>query len=129
MELRVARHTNNLQILIDFYTSTLGLIVLGSFEDHAGYNGVFLGEENSNWHIEFTEDSNVANHHPDEDDLLVFYFPGEHERNTIKQNFIDSNISEMVPKNPYWKKNGVCFKDPDGYGIILAINNLSAENQ
>ncbi len=121
MELRVARHTNNLQRLIDFYTTHLELQVLGSFKDHAGYNGVFLGIKDTTWHLEFTEDKTSPNHHADEDDLLVFYFSSEQERGRIKQLFFDSNVPELSPKNPYWKQNGIYVKDPDGFGIMLAL--------
>lgn len=121
MELRVARHTGDLKKMIGFYTSNLGMEVLGSFEDHDGYNGVFLGMKNESWHLEFTEDSVEPDHHPDEDDLLVFYFSNEEERYMVRQNFMKSGIVESVPKNPYWQQNGILFKDPDGYGIILAV--------
>ncbi|TSJ44155.1 hypothetical protein FO440_08280 [Mucilaginibacter corticis] len=72
MKLRVARHTSNLKPLISFYTTVLGLDVIGSFTDHAGYDGVFIGGKNSEWHLEFTTSANNADHHADEDDLLVF---------------------------------------------------------
>lgn len=48
MIFRNARHTKNLKSIIQFYTSVLELEVLGSFENHNGYDGVFIGKENTN---------------------------------------------------------------------------------
>lgn len=42
MIFRVARHTNNITAIQDFYTQVLGLKLLGSFEQHDGYDGIFL---------------------------------------------------------------------------------------
>lgn len=41
--LRVARATDDLEALLRFYRDGLGLTVLGSFADHAGFDGVMLG--------------------------------------------------------------------------------------
>ena len=29
----------------------------------------------------------------------------------------------VVPMNPYWQKNAVAFKDPDGFQLLLTIGN------
>ena len=52
MKFRVARHTNNLKAITTFYTGVLGLKIFGSFEDHNTYNGVFLGLQGLDWHLE-----------------------------------------------------------------------------
>ena len=36
-----ARHSNNLDTLIDFYQNIIGLEKRGGFKDHNGYDGVF----------------------------------------------------------------------------------------
>ena len=36
------------------YCHGLGLRIVGSFEDHDGFNGVMLGLEGSSYHFEFT---------------------------------------------------------------------------
>jgi catechol 2,3-dioxygenase-like lactoylglutathione lyase family enzyme len=46
MKFRVARHTNDLDKIKTFYTTVLGFEVLGSFEDHDSYDGLFLGKPN-----------------------------------------------------------------------------------
>lgn len=118
MNLRVARHTSVLQPLIDFYTGILGLHIIGQFKDHDNYDGVFLGGKNAAWHLEFTVSEDAPKHHPDEDDLLVLY-PSVDEYGSIKQKIADNNIPLIQPKNPYWKKNGLCIKDPDGFGVMI----------
>jgi len=120
MKLRVARHTSNLQPLINFYTTLLGLEVIGDFKDHAGYNGVFIGGKNTGWHLEFTQSTEAPSHQSDEDDLLVFYVSGE-EYKTIMERTVANNIATVEPKNPYWKENAITVVDPDNYRIVVTI--------
>lgn len=124
MKLRVARHTTHLQSLINFYTVVLGLNVIGSFKDHAGYNGVFIGGKNSGWHLEFTESADAPEHITDEDDLLVFYVSAE-EYKAINERILDNDIKPVPPKNPYWKENGTTILDPDGFRIVISITNTA----
>lgn len=42
--LRVARPTDHLEQVVRFYTEGLGLTVVGSFEDHEGFDGVILSK-------------------------------------------------------------------------------------
>jgi hypothetical protein len=48
MTFRFARHTNNLEQLKSFYIYILGLELLGGFENHNGYDGVFIGKQEEN---------------------------------------------------------------------------------
>ena len=73
MKFRIARHTTDLNRIIDFYGRILGLKVLGEFKDHHSYSGVFLGIPGESWHLEFTLSDAAPVHQPDDDDLLVFY--------------------------------------------------------
>ena len=74
--LRVARPTDRLDEVLRFYTDGLGLIRLGAFEDHDGFDGVMLGVPGSSYHLEFTRKrGHVAGRAPTEDNLLVFYLP------------------------------------------------------
>lgn len=120
MKFRYARHTNQLEKLSDFYTTILGLELLGEFRNHAGYNGVFLGIVNQDWHLEFTQSKELAVHNFDEDDVLVFYPSNNLEFETIESNLKKHQIEILKAKNPYWQENGICFEDPDGYKIVLA---------
>lgn len=119
MKFRVARHTDNLNPVINFYTKILGLEVLGSFKDHDGYDGVFIGKSGADWHFEFTTSNEPAQHKPDEDDLLVFYPASAEEHTAITARFAKHSIPPAEPKNPYWKVNGTLYKDPDGFGVML----------
>ncbi len=104
MKFRYARHTNDLKSLIKFFTEVIGLKKFGGFENHSGYNGVFLGYPPLDWHLEFTESNAKVDHRPDEDDLIVFYFNSEEELNTIKKNIENSGIPLIKSKNSYWQK-------------------------
>lgn len=121
MNLRVARHTSNLESIIHFYKNILGLDILGEFKNHNDYDGVFLGKENMSWHLEFTVSNLKPDHKPDEDDLLVFYINNPQEYSALKEKFKDNGIEEIIPKNPYWQENGVNYLDPDGFGIIISV--------
>jgi len=121
MKLRVARHTVDLQLIINFYHELLGLEVLGNFEDHNGYNGVFLGLKNAHWHLEFTTSTQAPQHKPDEDGLLVFYQYSAADYEALQQKFEAYNINKIAAKNPYWNTNGCTYLDPDGYSIVIAL--------
>ena len=42
MTFRFARHTNDLEQIKSFYIAILGFELLGTFENHNGYDGVFI---------------------------------------------------------------------------------------
>ncbi|MDD7886189.1 VOC family protein [Flavivirga sp. 57AJ16] len=125
MTFRVARHTNNLSEIEAFYINVIGFENLGSFKNHDGYDGVFLGLPSSDWHLEFTSTKEPVNHEFDDDDLLVFYPSTEEVFQKIMQNIKINNIKIIKPKNPYWKKNGVHILDPDGYGLIISAQKTN----
>jgi catechol 2,3-dioxygenase-like lactoylglutathione lyase family enzyme len=120
MKLRVARHTADLQPILAFYRDLLGMELLGCFNDHSEYDGIFLGIPDAPWHLEFTVSNDPPVHTPDEDDLLVFYV-GEKEFSVLTEKLRSARIPEVIPKNPYWKDNGITFSDPDGFRIVLTI--------
>jgi catechol 2,3-dioxygenase-like lactoylglutathione lyase family enzyme len=121
MKFRIARHTEDLNRMIDFYGRILGLKVLGEFKNHLNYDGVFLGSPSSDWHLEFTVSGIPPIHFPDDDDLLVFYASSIAEFNTIKERLIANRVKHVKPKNPYWERNGITFEDPDGFRIVLSV--------
>ena len=73
MKLRVARHTNDLENIKSFYVNILGLEILGGFENHNNYEGIFIGKPSENWHLEFTKSKEKININCNEEDYLVFY--------------------------------------------------------
>jgi extradiol dioxygenase family protein len=120
MIFRIARHTNTIDKISTFYTEVIGLEVLGSFNDHEGYDGIFLGKKDLDWHLEFTSSDSVAKQVWDEDDFLVFYPKSVEEYESIIKNIEIQKVDVHVPKNPYWIENGILLRDPDGYGVIVS---------
>lgn len=125
MKFRFARHTNNIDKLRLFYTNILGFEVLGSFENHNNYDGIFLGKQNLDWHLEFTQTDEIVAFNFNEDDILVFYPETIVEFDVLIENISKNNIYFIASKNPYWNTNGKMILDPDGYRII--ISNLKAK--
>lgn len=121
MKLRVARHTNDFAPLIEFYGEALGLEQLGEFSDHDGYDGMFLGKEGADWHLEYTKSDETPNHHPDDDDLLVFYVETKQEYIELNRRIQSKGFRSVEPVNPYWKANGTTYVDPDGFRIVISI--------
>lgn len=129
MTIRFARHTNNLEKIKSFYTDVIGFELLGSFENHNNYSGVFIGKSNLDWYFEFTQSNEIVNHCFDEDDIFVFYPNTLIEFNNIINNIAKNKITTIKAKNPYWNNPEVTINkmitDPDGYHII--ISNLKAK--
>jgi catechol 2,3-dioxygenase-like lactoylglutathione lyase family enzyme len=121
MIIRFARHTSDLQRVEDFYTAIVGLQKLGEFRNHDGYDGIFLGLPNLDWHLEFTTSNETPISTFDEDDALVFYLNTEDELRAMKHKLQSLQMKLEQPKNPYWTKNGTMISDPDGYKIIFTI--------
>jgi catechol 2,3-dioxygenase-like lactoylglutathione lyase family enzyme len=120
MVLRVARHTNNLEKTEAFYVNILGFERLGGFQNHNNYDGVFIGKPDLDWHFEFTESNDKANHHFDEDDIVVLYPNTILEYNNLLDSISNNNISIITSKNPYWNQNGKMVLDPDGFRIVIS---------
>ena len=120
MKLRFARHTNNLEKNKSFYIDVLGLELLGSFENHNNYDGIFLGKLNLNWHLEFTKSDEIVKFNFNEEDYLVFYPENESEYSEILNRIVKNEIKFLKSKNPFWNENGKLFLDPDGFGIIIS---------
>lgn len=100
MILRFARHTRGLHCIEIFYTKIIGLNKLGSFENHNGYNGIFLGLENTDWHLEFTASEESPKSVFDQDDALVQEIEIEPEQVDIfKVEYHQSFIKDWLSNN------------------------------
>src|SRR5262244_292189 len=78
--LRVARPTDHLTEVVQFYRDGLGFGVLYEFTDHDGVGGIMLGHKGATYHLEFTRKrGDTAGRAPTEDNLVVFYLPDEVE--------------------------------------------------
>ncbi len=120
MEFRFARHTNDLEQLISFYIKILGMEILGGFQNHNGYDGVFIGKTNENWHLEFTKSEEIIDFNFGDEDILVFYPKTRLEYDSILEKINKYSIKIIKAKNPYWNENGKMLLDPDGYRIVIS---------
>ncbi len=125
--LRVARPTDHLQEVVRFYTAGVGLTVLGSFEDHAGFDGVMLGVAGGPYHLEFTSRrGHAAGRAPTEDNLLVFYLPDLQEWQAAVDRMEQAGYAPVPSFNPYWDRLGRTYADPDGYRVVFQRASWSA---
>jgi catechol 2,3-dioxygenase-like lactoylglutathione lyase family enzyme len=120
IHLRVTRPTDDLEAVTRFYRDGLGLEVIDSFADHAGFDGVMLGHAGGTYHLEFThQHGHSVGRAPTPDNLLVFYLPDRIEWEQAVQRMIDRGYSPQPSYNPYWDVNVKTFEDPDGYRVVL----------
>jgi len=118
--LRVARPTDNFDQVVRFYTEGLGLTVLGSFQDHDGFDGIMLGVSGSSYHLEFTrKGGHSAGRAPTEDNLIVFYLPDQTGWQTVVDRMTSVGYQPVRAFNPYWDRHGHTYEDPDGYRVVL----------
>jgi catechol 2,3-dioxygenase-like lactoylglutathione lyase family enzyme len=118
--LRVARPTDDLAAVTRFYKDGLGFAVVGEFQDHDGFDGLMLGHAGSGYHLEFThKHGHEAGRAPTEDNLLVFYIVDREEWERAVRRMERFGYAQVEPFNPYWKKQGATFSDPDGYRVVL----------
>lgn len=118
--LRVARPTDRLNEVVQFYVGGLGLERLGSFENHEGFDGVIVGTPGAPYHLEFTHQrGHIAGKAPTEDNLLVFYLPDRSEWTAVIERMESAGYEPVPSLNPYWDRNGRTFEDPDGYRVVL----------
>ena len=135
-QVRVARPTNQLHEIIRFYGEGLGLKQIGSFQGHAGYDGVMFGLPGREYHLEFTaaaegvgsresaagvEELNTAASFapPSRDNLLVLYLPDCGAIERIAKRLASMGYPAVEPENPYWAERGITIEDPDGWRIVL----------
>ena len=119
-EVRIARPTDKFDEIKKFYGEGLGLPLIGSFEEHEGYNGVMFGLPGRDYHLEFTSHSSGSPcPAPTKDNLLVFYLPDKTDIDKIEKRFNALGCFSVPPENPYWKGKGLTFEDPDGWRVVL----------
>jgi catechol 2,3-dioxygenase-like lactoylglutathione lyase family enzyme len=120
VQVRVARPTDKFEEVIRFYRDGLGLKILATFSEHAGYEGIMFGLPGASYHLEFT-------HHaegspcpaPSRDNLLVFYIPDEQAIKRLVVHMEQMGYPPVSPENPYWQAHGTTIEDPDGWRVVL----------
>jgi catechol 2,3-dioxygenase-like lactoylglutathione lyase family enzyme len=115
-QLRVARHTERLDEVVHFYRDSLGLVEIGSFRDHDGYDGVFLELPGIGAHLEFTAGGGHGTPIPHPESLLVFYLGDEQSVRTVVSRL---GVEPVAPANPYWAEHATAVADPDGFQVML----------
>ncbi|MES2609116.1 MAG: VOC family protein [Pseudomonadota bacterium] len=120
IHLRIARPVSDLARSVAQYTQGLGLEQLGSFKDHAGFDGAMIGTPGAGFHWEFTFcTSHPVVPAPTPEDLLVFYVPQPEAWQARCEAMRNAGFAETEPFNPYWASSGRTFEDPDGYRVVI----------
>lgn len=118
--LRIARPTDNMDAVIEFYRDGLGFDVVGEFRDHQGFSGVMLGRAGAAYHLEFTHKlGHKVGRAPTQDNLLVFYLPDATHYSEAIARIREIGARPVPAFNPYWDRQGQTFEDPDGYRIVF----------
>jgi len=119
--LRIARPVSDLNASKSLYCQALGLQVLGSFEDHAGFDGVMLGIPGLDWHLGFTFCAGHAiQPSPTAEDLLVLYSDTPDTFDDTCAWLVKSGFKRVKAFNPYWEEHGATFIDHDAYRLVIA---------
>ncbi|WP_280262812.1 VOC family protein [Nocardia wallacei] len=120
-QVRIARPTDKLAEVEEFYTRIIGLRVLYRFNDHAGYDGVMLGLPGTEYHLEFTTHADGSpGPAPTAENLLVLYFHGDARMYEVVERLADAGHEPVAAENPYWAGVGaLTFEDPDGWRVVL----------
>ena len=120
VQMRIARPTDQLDKIIEFYETGLGLQRVGEFWEHNGYDGVMYGLPDTNFHLEFTaHEAGSPCPAPTNDNLLVFYLPNWDVINKVASTLEEMGYPEVKSENPYWEDAGITIEDPDGWRIVL----------
>ena len=126
-KLRVARATNDLKKIVEMYRLGLEMKLIGSFQDHDGFDGIMLGFPGSEYHLEFTEQKD----HPapiafSPEDLLVFYVPNIDETQRLNEKMLTAGFKRVIAHNPYWDTCGSTYEDLEGFRIVLCQREWTA---
>ena len=102
------------------YCRGLGYVVLGSFEDHDGFDGVMVGAPGGAYHFEFTFcRAHPLKPAPTAEDLVVLYLPQDEDWESACRRMLAAGFRPVASFNPYWDVRGRTFADDDGYRVVL----------
>ncbi|UPT65958.1 MAG: VOC family protein [Sphingobacteriales bacterium JAD_PAG50586_3] len=119
-QVRIARPTDNLTAVTDFYHLALGMPIIGSFNEHDGYDGIMLGIKGANIHLEFTQHADGSPcPAPSLDNLLVLYYATQAEFDSAVTLIESYGHKPVAPENEYWLDKGLTYEDPDGWRVVL----------
>jgi catechol 2,3-dioxygenase-like lactoylglutathione lyase family enzyme len=119
-QVRIARPTDRLEEIVNFYCGALGLKQVGSFQNHDGYDGVMIGLPDRDYHLEFTQHTHGSPcPAPSKDNLLVLYVEDKQGIAHMAERLRQYGHTPVSPENPYWQAKGLTFEDPDGWRVVL----------
>ncbi|MDG3085250.1 VOC family protein [Vibrio hannami] len=125
----VVRKTQNLSKLHKMYKKALGFNVLAEYEDKDGYDGVVLGHKDCGYHLEFTNHpGSEPKKYETADSYLVFYLADTRKWEWTCRAMIEAGFKYVNARNPYWKRIGKTFEDPDGYRIVIQNGECGVTN-
>jgi catechol 2,3-dioxygenase-like lactoylglutathione lyase family enzyme len=118
---RVARPSTSLVAASRFYGEIVGLPIVTTFEDHAGYSGVVFGLPDERMQLELTERDDGLAPAPTAEDLLVLYLSDDAAVDERVARLASFGHRPVPPENPYWTTvvRGFTFVDPDGFRLVL----------
>lgn len=120
VQFRIARPTDKLEEVVDFYKTVLGQEEIGAFKQHEGYDGVMLGLPGFDYHLEFTQHTDGSPcPAPTKDNLLVLYFDTPLKYNLAVERALQLGHQPVEPENSYWKGKSETFEDPDGWRVVF----------
>ena len=129
VQFRIARHTNKLKEVIHFYGEALGLKQIGSFQEHAGYDGVMFALQGTTCHLEFTSNANGGTcAPPGRDNLLVLYFDTNENFRAATERVEGFGHQPVEPENVYWASRGLTYEDPEGWRVVLYNGTYDAKD-
>jgi len=118
--LRIARPVTDLARAEAMYRDGLGLVRLGGFGGHDGFDGVMLGRPEGAWHLEFTCcRTHPVRPAPTAEDLLVIYVPDRPAWSRRCEAMTAAGFRAVASFNPYWDRAGRTFEDGDGYRVVV----------
>jgi catechol 2,3-dioxygenase-like lactoylglutathione lyase family enzyme len=106
--------------LVPFYRDGLGFEIVGSFDGHAGFDGIMFGRPDAPYHFEFTAERGAPRDRvPHPDDLIVLYLPDREAWEAAVARIEAAGVAPVAAHNPYWDRAGRTYVDPDGNRVVL----------
>ena len=125
IQVRIARPTDRLDEILDFYCGDLGLPQLYRTRGDQ-YDVAMVGLPGERYHLEFTSHVDGSpGPAPSDENLLVFYFADAEQMSTVVGRLSAAGHAAVPLANPWWGEHGaITFADPDGWRIVLMPNPI-----
>lgn len=132
--LRIARPTDQLDVVAAFYRDGVGLVELSRFEapprpsgaqvgdgaGHEGFSGRILGRPDLAWHLELvTGGGHTYGRAPNAEHLLAIYHADPTSHEVAVDRIAAAGGVPTTHPNPWWNDHASTWLDPDGYPLAL----------